>query len=209
MAGQLSPLGIGRSLSPANGSLTELIIHGSKQHWESQDTTRIDLSSFKSLKVLSMPWFLVFDSSDPDSIGNRNGVYKLLPSGLVDLRIFFGWTAGVLYNSEQQFHDFQNGKMPETTYFWLTELSFHKTNRFPQLKTVQVWEATESLDTPENSPVVEWSCSCLSEQFQERGVILKVVLRLGHCPMLPRRRMGAYRPFRHQGEHELPSVDLG
>jgi hypothetical protein len=54
--------------------LTTLKLNGRSQIWERPDSTRLDLTSFNKLKVLEVPYFLLFDS--PRASPARDGVHS-------------------------------------------------------------------------------------------------------------------------------------
>jgi hypothetical protein len=66
-------------------TLTELTLAGQFQSWPHNRGTRLDLSIFPALKLLSVLHFLLFQSPNPDP--SQDGVYLFLPSTLEQLKV--------------------------------------------------------------------------------------------------------------------------
>jgi hypothetical protein len=110
-----------------------------------------------------------------------------------------------VYNSYQERHDFEDGKVPESSYNWLTELCAHKATHLPRLKTVSV---RESLKWRRGSPFpgIVWYPQHLAESFEENRVKLEIVMREQYSGylILGAERELHKRPVRQQIRRSIP-----
>jgi hypothetical protein len=82
----MSPMAFASSLRPVAATLTELKVIHCNRTWRTHDTSRLDLSSFNTLRGLAVPHFLLFQSYEANT--SRAGVYRLLPPTLRKLEVF-------------------------------------------------------------------------------------------------------------------------
>ena len=86
MVTPLSPVKMTKALQPVKDTLVYLKIH--KDHivtWPEHDGTRLDLSNFNSIKVISVPSNCFFKHPVPDA--TRDGVWRFLPRNIEVLRV--------------------------------------------------------------------------------------------------------------------------
>ena len=142
MARLLSPSKITNAIQPVQTTLTSLYIsENSHTSWPNHDRTRLDLSSFTALQLLSVPSHLIFPQKLPRP-PSRNGLYRLLPPSLHELSITFEYDHCVLYNGDQSWKAFHNRgeDVDEERYAWLLEIAEYKENATPGLKKIAMWE---------------------------------------------------------------------
>lgn len=83
----LSPLQLSGALVVASNSLQRLEILACECQWPSIDKTRMDLNLMSALKYISCPAKCFFSETLGQSYASRQGLYKLLPPGLEELRV--------------------------------------------------------------------------------------------------------------------------
>jgi len=179
---KMSPLRIIKSLQHLESTLVKLKLNGENQDWGNHDGTRLDLSSFKALKLLIVSHFLLFESCGPGP--SREGVYLLLPFSLESLTVYFDFASGFLYNSEQEYDRFSAGIVPETAYSWLTELGLHKASSLPNLNEVFIQEAMRYHRGPP-FPLVHKYPTHLATVCENSGIKLSVEMRGGYSCLSP------------------------
>ncbi|PVH84553.1 hypothetical protein DL98DRAFT_569064 [Cadophora sp. DSE1049] len=179
----LSPSRIGTCFTSTAHTLTKLDLGTQHLHWQGHDGSRLDLSSFVKLKVLSIAALCIL-APLPLRI-SRDGLYKLLPYSLERLVVKFCFNIGIFYSTvygvgqveEQGLNQFLLEDMDKSSYRWILELATFKDISFPRLESVCLYEevseryamfASEEWDPP----------LTIDHSFDEADIELDVSVRL-------------------------------
>ncbi|KAE8453955.1 hypothetical protein EG329_007731 [Mollisiaceae sp. DMI_Dod_QoI] len=127
------PLRFGQSLAPAHHTLRSLTITG-RGMYIGMDDSRLDLSGFQMLQKVDVFSFLFFSSFRANKA--RDGLYRLLPQSLLELRIEFPPNTGLIESTPQTVtHVFKGWELD-----WVMEIALNKATHFPGFSSLSLLE---------------------------------------------------------------------
>jgi len=85
MDNTLAPAAISECFASTKHSLQELELIDRDVHWGGHDGSQMSLHGFRCLRKVNIPAVCFFGTNTLGS--DRNGLYKLLPSSLVELQV--------------------------------------------------------------------------------------------------------------------------